>query len=263
MKAGIKIGAVPILIFALCFLCPRVTAEGWKEAKSEHFIIYYLDDDKFAEEVSAQAEQYYNKIASDLGYSRYDNFWTWDNRAKIYIYRNREDYLTATGAKEWSYGFAAYGAKTIVSYAHSEKFFTMLLPHELTHLVFRDFVGFKGQVPVWLDEGVAQWEEEGKRKAAIDMVKEMIANKTIIPLSQLMQMDIAQESDSGISNKFYIEAVTIVGFLIKQYGESRFTIFCRDLRDGGTINEALSSAYSDSVRDIGELEKEWLKYYGG
>ena len=253
----------PILIFVLCLLCSLAVAESWKEVKSEHFIIYYLDNDKFAEEVSARAEQYYDKIASDLGYSRYDNFWTWDNRAKIYIYRNREDYLMATGAKGWSYGFAAYGAKAIVSYAHSEKFLTMLLPHEMAHLIFRDFVGFKGEVPIWLDEGVAQWEEQDKRKAAVEAVRELITRKATIPLPQLMQMNIGQESDSEISDKFYIEAVTIVGFMIKQYGESRFTTFCRQLRDGGTINEALSFAYSDSVRDVGELEKEWLKYYGG
>ncbi|MDD5136190.1 MAG: peptidase MA family metallohydrolase [Candidatus Omnitrophica bacterium] len=250
-----------ISLFSVCFTA--AATEDWKEVKSEHFIVGYIEDENFAEEVSHRAEQYYSKIASDLGYSRYDNFWTWENRARIYIYRTREEYLGATGAKEWSYGFASYGAKTIVSYAHSEKFLNTLLPHELTHLIFRDFVGFKGEVPVWLDEGVAQWEEEDKRKAAIEAIKELVAKKDIIPLPRLMQMDVGEVSDSEVSFKFYVEAVTIVGFLIKQHGESKFTLFCRQLRDGDTINAALSSVYSDSIRNAGELEKEWLKYYGG
>ncbi|MFA5143634.1 MAG: peptidase MA family metallohydrolase [Candidatus Omnitrophota bacterium] len=249
-----------LLLFTHCF---ANAVEGWREIKSEHFIVNYIEDENFASEVSRRAEQYYSKIAADLGYVRYDNFWTWDNRAKIFIYRTRDEYIRATGAKEWSYGLASYGAKAIVSYAHSERFLNTLLPHELTHLVFRDFVGFKGEVPIWLDEGVAQWEEEDKRRAAVDALKVLIAKKDIIPLSHLMQMNVAEVSDSEVSLKFYVEAVTIVGFLIKQHGQSRFTLFCRQLRDGDTVNAALSAVYSDAVRNVDELEKEWLKYYGG
>ena len=251
------------LVLFLSACCFPASAQDWKELKSEHFIVYYFDNESFAGEVSQAAEKYYSKIASDLGYARYDNFWTWDNRAKLYIYRTREDFLKGTGAKEWSYGFAIYNRKVIVSYANSSKFIETLLPHELTHLVFRDFVGFKGEVPEWLDEGVAQWEELDKRRVAVGLVKMLIMNRDTIPLSQLMQMDISQENNERITRKFYAEAVTLVGFLIEKYGESRFTSFCQQLRDGSTMNNALSFTYPDSVRSIDELEKEWLKYYGG
>lgn len=252
------------LLLALLLFCAMPAFAGeWKEFSSEHFLVYYVGESQFAADVSNQAEKYYDKIAYDLGYSRYDNFWTWDNRVKIYIYPNREAYLNATNAKRWSTGLADYENKRIMSYADSSQFTTELLPHELAHLIFRDFVGFKGQVPVWLDEGVAQWEEEEKRKVAVAMLKEYIARGAIIPLAQLTQLNIAEETNTDLSRRFYVEAVTLVGFMIQKYGQSRFTTFCRGLRDGARINEALSSVYSDSVRDIDELEKEWLKYYGG
>ena len=244
-------------------LCSSAVADEWKELKSEHFLVYYLEDDKLADEVSQHAEKYYEKIALDLGYSRYDNFWQWEKRAKIYVYRDRDEFLKATGAQEWSTGFANYSKREIISYAHNPKFLERLLPHELTHLIFRDFVGFKGEVPVWLDEGVAQWEEEDKRKMAVALLKGYISTSQIIPLSRLTQMNIAQESNAEVSRKFYVEAVTLVGFLIEKYGESKFTLFCRQLRDGANINEAISFTYSDSIQDMGELEKEWIKYYGG
>jgi hypothetical protein len=257
----------PKAAFALsvCVLLGSIAvfAGEWQELKSEHFIVYYLYDDNFAGEVSREAEKYYDRIASDLGYPRYDNFWTWDNRARIYIYRDRNSFLQATGAVDWSYGFAVYDKRTIVSYANNAKFIEALLPHEVTHLIFRDFVGFKGQIPAWLDEGVAQWEEFDKRKAAVESVRESIANKTAIPLSALTQTDISREGNAEISRKFYAESVTLVGFLIEKYGQSKFTLFCRQLRDGASINEALKFTYSDSIRDMDELEKEWIKYYGG
>ena len=245
-------------------LCSPAAAQEWKELRSGHFLVYYLKDDAFARDVSARAEEYYENIASDLGYSRYDNFWTWDSRAKIYIYRSREDYLKATAAKEWSFGLSRYDKREIVSYVYSPKFVKELLPHELAHLIFRDFVGFKGEVPVWLDEGVAQREEEGKRNTAALLLKEYIAKGDIIPLAQLTQMDIAREDDTEISRKFYVEAAALVDFLIDRYGKSSFTFFCRELRDGKTLDKALASAYgSYSVSNVEELEAAWIKYYGG
>ena len=251
------------LVMILLLIASLAPADEWKELKSEHFLVYYSEDEVFAGEVSQYAERYYEKIASDLGYSRYDNFWTWDNRAKIYIYPGRQDYLKATNAQEWSDGFANYNKKEISGYERNPRFLEMLLPHEMTHLIFRDFVGFKGEVPVWLDEGVAQWEEKEKRKTAIILLKAYISTNEVIPLAYLTRMNIAQEKSEEISRKFYAEAVTLVGFLIEKYGESKFILFCRQLRDGGSINEALSFAYSDSIRDISELETKWIKYYGG
>ncbi len=249
-------------IYCFLTLCSPAHADGWKELKSEHFIVYYLDGDQFAADVSQASEKYYSRIASDLGYARYDNFWTWDNRAKIYLYSDRDGYLS-TGAQKWSYGMSRYDKKEIVSYANSAKFVESILPHELAHLIFRDFVGFKSYVPVWLDEGVAQWEESDNRSAAVGLLKEYISKNEIIPLAMLMKMNIAQESNVEITRRFYVEAVTLVGFLIKEYGPAKFTLFCRGLRDGENIDDALRLAYSEPIVDSASLEREWLQYYGG
>ncbi|MCX5678716.1 MAG: peptidase MA family metallohydrolase [Candidatus Omnitrophica bacterium] len=254
--------ALKVCLFLL-LLCPGARAENWQELKGEHFEIFYIEDPAFAQETLTQAEKYYEKIASDLGYSRYDNFWQWDNRAKIYIYKNREDFLKATGKKPWIYGTAIYNERTIISYRWSQGFFDILLPHELGHLIFRDFVGFKGEVPLWLDEGIAQWEETNKRQRAIYMVRSLVAKKEFIPLTELMRFNSSSENDFALSAKLYAQAVTLVGYLIEKYGPTRFAQFCRSLRDGKSIDEALSFAYTDSIRNINELEKGWIKYYGG
>ena len=242
-------------------LCSLAGAEEWKEMKSGHFIVYYLDDSSFAYEVSARAETYYDKIASDLGYARYDNFWQWENRAKIYIYRESAEYHKATRAPSWSSGFANYQSKEVFSFARSPDFVETLLPHELAHLIFRDFIGFKADAPAWLDEGVAQWEEESKRKIAAALFKEYIYKKEVMPISQLTQMNIGAQADAAVSRKFYVEALALVGFLIERYGNSRFTLFCRELRDGKSIDKALGLVYPDSIRNTSELEREWMRHY--
>jgi hypothetical protein len=103
------------LFFFLMFFCVSVCcrAENWKEVSGEHFIIYYFNNDSFAKEISYKAEDYYKRIASDLGYPRYSEFWLWDKRVKIYIYPDHASFLKATGQPEWSHGTADYKNKSI------------------------------------------------------------------------------------------------------------------------------------------------------
>lgn len=250
-----------IILFLLC--SSAAGAEDWLELKGEHFEVFYLEDAKFAQDVLTRAERYYEKIASDLGYSRYDNFWQWDNRAKILIYRDHDEFLKVTGKKSWIYGTAIYSERKIISYRWSQGFLDVLLPHELSHLIFRDFVGFKGAVPLWLDEGISQWEEANKRKWAVYTVKNLIKTRDYIPLAELTRLGAGSENDFTVSAKLYAQAVTLIGYLIEKYGSDKFAQFCRGLRDGKNVNDALSYAYTDSIRNIAELERGWLAYYKG
>jgi len=259
---GWRVGSWLVLAF-LFFLPPAGAAEAWREVKGEHFEVFYLDDAAFAQEVLTQAELYYQRIAADLGYSRFDNFWQWENRAKIYIYKTHEAFLAATGKKAWIHGTAYYAKRTIISYKWGQGFLEVLLPHELCHLIFRDFVGFKGEVPLWLDEGVAEWEEAGKRKWARESVKRLIAKKEYIPLRELTQLGHESDNDPVLSAKLYAQAASLVGYLIEQCGASQFVLFCRQLRDGKSLDEALSFAYTDSVKDTETLEKNWVQHCEG
>src|SRR4030042_5612914 len=186
-----------ILFFFICstIITHDCRAEDWEEIKSEHFVVYFTKDRKFAVDVLDKAEVYYKRIAADLGYPRYSDFWTWDKRVKIYIYPDHGSFIKATNQPEWSYGMADYRTKQIVSFAWSENFVESLLPHEMTHLIFRDFVGFKGEIPLWLDEGVAQWEEETKRYEMKNAVKRLYEEDTILSLRDMMKLNIMQIKD--------------------------------------------------------------------
>jgi hypothetical protein len=56
---------------------------------------------------------------------------------------------------------------------------------------------------------------------------------------------------------FYVEAASVVGFLKERYGADRFTEFCRQLRDGATIDKSLERAYSQECPDLKTLEEKW------
>ena len=225
-------GCVVLLFWAL--LAAFGPEQGvWKEVRGDHFIVFHSGEDSFAQEVLRKAEQYYKQIGEDLGYERRSGFWQWEHRAKIYIYKTKEDFLEA------------------------------LLPHEITHLIFRDYVGFQGEVPIWLDEGVAQWEEPAKRKVVRSIMRFYLENGKGYSLEDLMSVDVRNMSARPAVEIFYVQAASIVDFLIAKYGSDSFIFFCRQLRDGKSIGAALPFAYPTQMRTVKEMEEKWKAYIQG
>lgn len=254
---------ITLLICLLVFFSATdVFAQRWKEIKGKHFIVYFLRDRDNAEDVLEKSEEYYNKIAEDLGYARHSNFWAWSKRVKIYIYPDKDAYIAFAKANNhalWSSGLANYERKEIISYAHSREFTEGVLPHEIAHLIFRDYVG-EGNIPIWIDEGVAQWEEKGKRQFVKAKMRELLKYHEPIPIDRMMILKIGLIDNETIVELFYVQAVSLIDFLITEHGPDNFVFFCRQLRSGKDVNEALRFAYPVSIRDKKTLEAKWLRY---
>src|SRR3989338_28422 len=98
MKRYILGGIIFLLFFSFTF----AEEDKWHIAKSTHFIVHYqYAREDFIEDLIEQAEEYYDKMAEDLGFRRY-NFCLWNNRAKIYIYDDAASYQKKTGLPLWS-----------------------------------------------------------------------------------------------------------------------------------------------------------------
>lgn len=237
--------------------------DKWEVFKSRHFLVYYKSaPNDFIAQVSEKCEEYYNKIAEALGFSRY-NFWLWDDRARIYIYDDANDYWKATGQPAWSHGLALPGGKIIRTYAGEEQFLETTLPHEMGHIIFREFVGFSNPaVTLWLDEGVASYQEKHKYSIANNVLKDALAKNTFIDLMKLSQFDmLAKTSDVQTVELFYLESFSLIDFLIAKFGKDTFVSFCQNLRDKRSLTAALSSSYNFS--DLKELDRAWQDYILG
>lgn len=212
---------------------------------------------EFINKVIDNCERYYEKIADSLGFRRF-NFWLWENRAKLYIYDGAKEYQAATGEPSWSLGSVRPNDKVINTFVDAPYFFDTILPHEMGHIIFREFVGFKNQaIPLWLDEGVATYQEKERYALARKIVKSALEKGIFMNLEGLYNFNPRQSSTEAVG-VFYSEAVSIVDFLIKEYGSDRFVLFCQYLRDKKDLPKALIASYP--LRSIQELEEEWIKF---
>lgn len=244
------------------FACVAESASDpeWKVVKGTHFLVLYQKDADLAERISRKAEECYTGIAVDLGIQKHGEFWLWEKRVKIYVYPDRHDFLKATRSPEWASGKAVWSRKEILTYPGNSRFLESVLPHEIAHLLFRDFMGFQDAVPLWLNEGIAQWEEKDIRSHKVRLSAQGVASGKIFPIKDLTQVDVAQLTDAGRAALFYAQSASLVGFLIETHGAEMFRKFCGQLRDGKKVEDALRFAYPQTIRNMDELEKGWKEY---
>jgi len=251
---------IPVILF-FCFCSAQAQDEiKWNVEKSTHFLVYYKDAKKdFIDEIIRYSEDYYDKIADNLGFRRYD-FWLWDNRAKIYIYDDADDYQDSTGQSSLFAGHASIKNKTIYTYPYEYGFFETTLPHEMGHIIFREFVGFDNPaIPLWLDEGVASFQESARIYSADAIVQASIRDGQFMPLEDLSLRGPLQFQNRNTVNIFYAESVSIVNYLIKQFGRDNFVRFCQRLRDRRSLQDALDYTYSfKNLQDLGNAWKKKL-----
>lgn len=231
----------------------------WNIARTTHFIVYYKKaHEDFIDRVMEKAEDYYRKITDELGFSRF-NFWLWDKRAKIYIYDTAQDYRLATSEPEWSAGCAEVRRKEVRTFVDSGGFLEEVLPHEMAHIIFRELVGFDNNaVPLWLDEGVACYQEKLKYSMADSAVKNLIGTGKFMPLEKLSGFGHSSGMRVEVAQAFYSESFSIVSFLIKRFGRERFVAFCENLRDKKDFEKALISSYP--FKGSREMEEAWKGY---
>lgn len=231
----------------------------WDEYKSDHFIIYYHLNisSAYIREFSWKCERYYNLITERLGFSR-SNFWLWENRARIFIYQTRKDYLQGTSQPEWSGASVHISKKFINTFCFQEDFFDYVLPHELAHIILREFIGLNTKVPLWFDEGVACANEKNSSRKYLTQAKRIVERKTYLPLPEMEKANYRQVQSPYT---FYPSAASLVIFLLERYNKEDFVQLCRELRDGNAFYPSLNKIYG--IKDAEDLNQKFLAFLTG
>lgn len=246
-----------LIIFPSVLRAQKVN--GWKELKGEHFIVYHSSTAAQAEDILRAAERYYKRIAKNLGYSRTDDFWLFDNRCNIYIYPSKELFHQyQPQAPEWSAGFADYVKRQILGFIGNDTFSKTVLPHEIAHLILKDYLGTSANLPAWIDEGIALSQEELRRKELEKLVWSSFQDRTFIPIFKLAEMRVVLSKHYSEVKLYYAQAALLVDYLIRQSRKDQFVIFCKQLRDGSTLDQALARAYGERLKSTQHLEKAFL-----
>ena len=133
----------------------------------------------------------------------------------------------------------------------------IVIPHELTHLVFDTAVRNPYHFPPrWLNEGVATYLSQGYTPSDRSTVDAAASGGRLMPLRALGgQFPTTYERFSLA----YSESVSAVDFLVKQKGADALVSLINSYADGVTDDEAFTAAVGT---DLAGFEKAWLEDLG-
>jgi hypothetical protein len=129
--------------------------------------------------------------------------------------------------------------------------------HELTHvLVGHQTFSCLGDVPTWLNEGLAVYSEGELDSSAQRQLDEAIRFDTLLTVRSLSG-GFSEVADKA--NLSYTQSYSLTKFLIESYGQEKMTELLLSLRDGLSIEAALLQTYGF---DIDGLENSWRQAIG-
>lgn len=229
----------------------------WRHAQTAHFVVHF-ENGIFAAKVSRIAEFFHDYIAADLkGLKDLA-----EGRSHIFIFRNVADwkkFMTTygSGISAWSYSFVE-GPVMYLQQAGDIGSSAEVLGHEMTHLVVNRFI--PGRLPLWLNEGIAEWygefayaEYKGVKKSRRASFRPLRKTDTV---ASVLQAEV-YPADPNEVHPFYLFSKHLVAFLqFEKVGE--FPSFLQDVAAEKDVRTALLEHYA--IVDEVSFEKEFWKF---
>ena len=178
----------------------------------------------------------------------------------IYIYADTNDLKDAVLYEPSWTGGQAFPNQNIVILGISQRDLDWgrdAIVHELTHVLVGHLTfSCLGDVPTWLNEGLAVYSEGELDSSSQRYLDDAIQADTLLTVRSL-SAGFSEMSDKA--HLSYNQSYSITKFLIETYGQEKMTSLLIGLRDGLAIDEALTQTYGFNIDG---LEDAWRHAIG-
>ena len=264
-----RIGGFLFLLAAGFWLLasPSVTNAGsLRTLRSAHYNVHTDLDQPLAEEMGRRLDAMYDEYARRL-----EQFKTADpnQRFEVYLFANRDDYMRLTQNRFPNTGGIFMAGRNLLA-AFLEGQGRDGLRRAIQHEAFHQFAftAISPDLPVWLNEGMAQYFEEGVWTGSsysigqvpprrLRQLQHDMSNKQIVPFRQMLTMtdeqwaaNLTSNADKGATQ--YNQAWAMVHFLVHGSNGNdkyrpRLIDMLKRIHDGAKPTEAFIESFSRNV----------------
>ncbi len=222
---------------------------SWEEISSAHLVIHWYEGgSSFGNELLDSADASLARLAETTGISA-------TRPIDLYVYGRTEDLHDAVLYEPGWTGGLAYSDFNIVLIAISPDnlgWGKRAAAHELTHvlvghLTFSCF----GNIPTWLNEGLAVYGEGGWEDSSQTLFEQAVADDSLLSVRALSGGFSEDPAKADIS---YSQSYSIVRFLIEKYGQEKILSLLEALKEGKDLDETMRIIYGF---DVDGLEDAW------
>jgi hypothetical protein len=226
----------------------------WRNLSQGLITLYwYQGDNAFADSLMTIAQEALLRLQKDTGA-------TVTKPIKIFIYAGSQALQgSMVFPAEWT-GGVAFTEYSIIAIGITPSNLTWgmrAMAHELTHLVIHQMTyNPYNQLPTWLDEGIAVYNEGPPDSTFIGLVKRALANDQLISLQSLSSPFSAYSEAASLS---YAQSYSVVDYLIATYGQSKMLELLNTFRQGSAYNSAFEKVYGFSINQLNDQWKQYLQ----
>jgi tetratricopeptide (TPR) repeat protein len=175
----------------------------------------------------------------------------------VIIY-TQDQFKTATDAPDWTAGI--YDGKIRVRIGDilkGEDGLRRVLYHEYAHAVIQRITG--GNIPVWFNEGIAQYQEPDSKITKDDelLLKGTGKNGKLIPFESLDKVSVQEVKDEQLVRLIYVQSKSIVHYMVDRYGFYKVKQVLYGLGESADFKQACGSVLYKSPE---EIEKGWRNF---
>lgn len=219
---------------------------------TQHFSIFYLQGQAgWAKTIEEHAEEYYQKVLSDLGSQSPQHVW-------VLVVANLNDMRrfspSGTQVPAWAAGLAFPSYQMILIRTKNGPQpidqISKIFLHEWAHIAFDHAIDF-GLVPRWFREGFAIYQSG---EWSVQRVRALMTGVLSGRLLSLDQLDSQFPSRSLDAELAYAQSIDFLSSLLGEYGIDQFHKLIVLLSQGWPFPAALEEAYNSG---LGSLEERW------
>lgn len=218
---------------------------GFTEGATANFVLRY-DGDKY-EKIGGLALQYlnmaYDKVGFDLGF-----YPTGEITAILYP---EETFKELQSGPAWANGiFDGKIRLPVKDNEINEETFARSIFHEFTHAAIYQLT--KGNIPTWLNEGLALYEEGSLRPQLEEALTKAVRDSQVFSIKELEKTFLnLPKQQAAVA---YAQSHSLVKFLIESYSLTDIQDILKKLGQSKNIQQALEETIAISLTD---LESEW------
>ncbi|MDK1029041.1 MAG: peptidase MA family metallohydrolase [Anaerolineae bacterium] len=214
---------------------------------------WYSGDQAFAQDLLNAASTGLMRLQADAGLEPTEPI-------HLYIYANTDDMKDAILYEPSWTGGLAFPEHNIVIIGISQRnleWGRATITHELSHVLIGHLTfSCLGDVPTWLNEGLAVYSEGELDPASKSQLNEAISNDNLLTVRSLSGGFSEIPDKASLS---YSQSYSIINFLIDTFGQEKMNTLLITLRDGTTIDDSLISVYGFNVDG---LQDNWRAAIG-
>ncbi len=187
-----------------------------------------------------------------------------DDQMRIVIYNSYEEFTAwnqKAGKNIGGQAFPELGitVQIVPDTASQNWWLYEVVPHEISHLYFYQVTHHPGsEPPLWLNEGVAQYNEFIEHGQELSETEEIIWNGDLTPLDDL-SVYFSFNNDEEQMKLAYAESVSAVTYLVETYGTEGLSALLAAYKSGQSSADAFPAALGVTTK---EFEAGWLAWIG-